>query len=107
MGYAVAWWLRASLLLGIGFLVGQGIAWYALKSSGQFLTTGARTAFFYVLTSTHALHALGGLSAIAAIAIFGAQMSSLRRYLVVDLTAWYLHSMTLLWMYLLCFLLLA
>ena len=107
MRHAVAWWLHASLLFGLAFLVGQGIAWRRLASSGQFLSTGARTAFFYVLTSTHALHALIGILAIAVIAIFGAQMSPIRRYLAVDLAAWYLHSMTLLWVYLLCFLLFA
>src|SRR5690349_652930 len=47
------WWLNISLLLGIGFLLGQGIAWHTLASSGQVLSTGARTAFFYVLSGTH------------------------------------------------------
>ena len=106
-GREVTLWLSASLLLGTGFLLGQGIAWHALVSSGRFLRTGARTAFFYVLTGTHALHALLGVLAVAAIAGFGARISPARRYVAVDLTAWYLHAMTLLWVYLLCFLLFA
>jgi len=60
-----------------------------------------------VLTGTHALHALIGALAIAAIAAFSAQISSVRRYLAVDLAAWYLHSMTVFWIYLLCFLMFA
>lgn len=103
----VALWLNASLLLATGFLLGQGIAWRSLLSSGQFLSTGARTAFFYVLTGTHGVHALLGVLAIAWIAVCYPRMSSARKYLAADLTAWYLHSMTLLWIYLLCFLLFA
>jgi cytochrome c oxidase subunit 3 len=99
-------WLSAALLLGTGFLVGQGIAWDLLSASGQLLTSGARTAFFYVLTGTHAVHAVVGILAVMAIAAFRARMCSLQSYLAVDLAAWYVHSMTLLWVYLLCFLLL-
>lgn len=98
-------WLNAALLLGTGFLVGQGIAWRLLSASGQLLTTGARTAFFYVLTGTHAVHAVLGILALLVIAVFRARMSLLQSYLAVDLTAWYVHSMTSLWVYLLCFLL--
>jgi len=100
-------WLSAALLLGTGFLVGQGIAWRLLSSSGQLLTTGARTAFFYVLSATHAVHAVVGILVVLAIAVFRGRLSSLRSYLAVELTAWYVHSMTLLWVYLLCFLLFA
>lgn len=94
----IALWLNGSLLLGAGFLVGQGIAWHSLTSKGQFLSTGARSAFFYVLTGTHAVHALAGVLALAAIAVSYSRMSLARQYLCVDLTAWYLHSMTLLWL---------
>jgi hypothetical protein len=34
-------------------------------------------------------------------------LSAARWRIAVDLTAWYLHSMTLLWIYLFCFLLFA
>jgi cytochrome c oxidase subunit 3 len=101
------WWLNASLLLGIGFLVGQAIAWHSLASSGQALNTGARAAFFYVLSGTHAVHALAGVLAVAVITVFNVSLSAARWRIAVDLTAWYLHSMTLLWIYLFCFLLFA
>ena len=100
-------WLNASLLLGTGFLLGQGIAWHSLASNGQFLSTGARTAFFYVLTGAHGVHALLGVVFTASIAVCYARMSPTWRYLAVDLTAWYLHSITLLWIYLFCFVLFA
>ena len=98
-------WLSAALLSGTGFLVGQGIAWRLLSSSAQLLTTGARTAFFYVLTGTHAVHAAVGILAMMAIVAFRGRLSSLRTYLGLDLTVWYVHSMTLLWVYLLSILL--
>ena len=75
--------------------------------SGQLLGSGARTAFFYVLSGTHALHALIGVLAIGVLGVINPQASAVRRFVAVDLTAWYLHSMTLLWIYLLCFLLFA
>jgi len=100
-------WLNLSLLSGTGFLIGQGIAWHSLSSNAQFLSTGARTAFFYVLTGTHALHALLGVLALAVVAVFYARMSTVRKCLAIDLTAWYMHSMTFFWIYLLCFVLFA
>ena len=104
-GVGTSVWLGAAFLFGTAFLVGQGTAWHLLSSSGQLLTTGARTAFFYVLTGTHAVHAVAGLFAMGALTLFSRRMSLARRYIAVDLTAWYVHSMTLLWVYLLCFLL--
>ena len=49
-----SFWVRASLSVSIAFIVGQGFAWQSLWSAGRILRTGARTAFFYVLTGTHA-----------------------------------------------------
>jgi len=102
----VGLWLDAALLFGTGFVLGQGIAWGLLSSSGQLLTTGARTAFFYVLTGAHAVHAVAGILAVLVISVVRARLSWIGRYLAIDLTAWYVHSMTVLWVYLLCFLLL-
>jgi len=105
IGCGVAYWLTASLVLGAGFLVGQAIAWRSLTANGQRLTTGARTAFFYVLTGAHAVHALVGILVLAVLAVFYGRFSPMRRYLALDLSAWYLHAMTLLWICLLGFLL--
>ena len=93
-----------ALLLNMGFVAGQGIAWHMLRSQGQFLISGARTAFFYVLTGTHAIHAILGILALALIVFCQKNWSPARRFLAMDLAAWYLHAMTLLWIYLFCFL---
>ena len=97
-------WINLTLLLAAGFLVGQGFAWLALRANGRFMTTGARSAFFYVLTGTHALHCILGVLAVGWIAIRYRQWSAHKRGMAVDLTAWYLHSMTVLWLYVFGFL---
>lgn len=100
-------WTVLSLVLLAGFIAGQAGAWQQLRARGEFLASGARTAFFYVLTGTHAAHAIIGLLLVAWIALLGRTQSISRRYIATDLTAWYLHSMTALWIYLLVFLLTA
>jgi cytochrome c oxidase subunit III len=100
-------WIPVTLLLGLGFLAGQGFVWITLRSDGHFMTTGARSAFFYVLTGTHALHSILGILAVTWIAIRYRQWPAYKRYLGIDLTAWYLHSMTVLWVYLFGFLIFA
>jgi cytochrome c oxidase subunit 3 len=100
-------WINVTLVLAVGFLVGQGFAWFTLRANGSFMTSGARSAFFYVLTGTHALHCILGVLAVAWIAIRCRQWSVYKRGMAVDLTAWYLHSMTVLWLYVFGFLIIA
>ena len=104
--HAAQVWSVSSLLLLAGFIAGQTVAWQQLRASGELLTSGARPAFFYVLTGTHAAHAVIGLFLVAWIVLSGlTHRSAMRRYIATDLTAWYLHSMTALWIYLFVFLL--
>src|SRR6202167_987907 len=57
-------WLGLTVLLGFGFLVGQGLAWGELKAVGFFGDTNPNTAFVYLLTAAHAVHLTGGLIAL-------------------------------------------
>jgi len=100
-------WINVTLLMAAGFLVGQAFAWLALRANGSFMTSGARSAFFYVLTGTHALHCILGVLAVRLIAIRCRQWPAYKRGMTVDLTAWYLHSMTVLWLYVFGFLIIA
>lgn len=59
-------WLTATLLLGMGFLAGQIVAWHQLTSADIHLPTGPHGAFLYMLSGVHGLHILGGLAALAA-----------------------------------------
>jgi cytochrome c oxidase subunit 3 len=100
-------WLLLSLISAITFIAGQVIAWRKLRLDGHFLSSGARTAFFYVLTGAHAFHALLGIAFLAALAIWFRSLSRATRFLGIDLAAWYLHAMAVFWIYLFGFLLFA
>jgi cytochrome c oxidase subunit 3 len=95
------------LSLASAFVVGQGIAWHSLRSDGHFLVSGARTAFFYVLSGTHAFHAILGTALMTWIVLRQGRWFPASRFLAVDLTAWYLHATTALWICLFAFLMFA
>ena len=101
-------WLGITLILGLGFLAGQWLAWKQLAAGGIFISSNPSSSFFYVLTGSHGLHLLGGVLALG----YAAAAASLRRppetrRIVVDIAAWYWHFMDLLWLYILGLLLLA
>ena len=47
--------------LAYSFLIGQLLVWYQLMSSGYYGTTNVANAFFYLFTTLHGLHLIGGL----------------------------------------------
>jgi cytochrome c oxidase subunit 3 len=95
-------WLGSTVLLGIGFLVGQLIAWRDLMERGIYLSGTQSSSFFYVVTGMHAVHLLGGLLALFyAVAVVHRRRGFDRRRVTLDVTSWYWHSMTLLWVYIL------
>ena len=47
--------------LAYSFLVGQLLVWYKLMGSGYYGTTNVANAFFYLFTTLHGLHLIGGL----------------------------------------------
>jgi cytochrome c oxidase subunit III len=93
-------WLGATILLGVGFLTGQWLAWNELAARGFFVNTNPNSSFFYLLTAAHAVHLAGGV-----VALLWAGMTSLghkpieARRIAVDVTAWYWHFMAVLWIY--------
>ena len=93
-------WLGITVLLGLGFLAGQWIAWGELKGRGFFVNTNPNSSFVYLLTAAHAVHLLGGV-----VALLWAGVTSLQhrpvegRRIVVDVAAWYWHFMAVLWIY--------
>lgn len=101
-------WLGITILLGIGFLTGQWLAWRDLAARGFFVATGPSSSFLYLLTGAHAVHLLGG---VLALLIAGSTVVLRRplesRRIVVDVTAWYWHFMALLWIYILALLVFA
>ncbi len=93
-------WLGITVVLGLGFLVGQWMAWGELRARGFLISTNPDSSFFYLLTATHAVHLTGGVIAL----IWAGATSLLRRpvearRIVVDVAAWYWHFMAVLWVY--------
>lgn len=98
-------WLSLALLLGLGFLTGQWMAWKEMQVQTVFQTESVGSSFFYLLTATHAMHLVGGIVAL----LYAQALSFVRkpleyRRIVVDVTAWYWHFMALLWIFVFCIL---
>jgi cytochrome c oxidase subunit 3 len=47
--------------LALAFLIGQLLVWQQLIMSGYYVSGNPSNAYFYVFTSLHAIHLLGGL----------------------------------------------
>ncbi len=95
-------WLALTAVLGVLFLAGQLSVWSKLSAEGFHLAGGTSSSFVYILTAMHGLHLAGGVVAI----IFANVAAVLRRpvetrRIVVDITSWYWHCMTGLWIYIL------
>jgi cytochrome c oxidase subunit 3 len=93
-------WLGVTVVLGLGFLTGQWMAWRELANRGFYLATSPSSSFVYLLTATHAVHLAGGLLVL----LYAAAISLLHRpvegrRIVVDVSAWYWHFMAGLWIY--------
>jgi cytochrome c oxidase subunit III len=89
------WW-SLTVILGLLFIVGQGIAWRQLWSVGIFLATNPSSSFFYVFTFAHALHLLGGIAALFMIAIRPTRY--LTRRTATEIAMIYWHFMDALWL---------
>lgn len=93
-------WLATSVVLGLGFLFGQWLAWRELADRGFTLASNPSSSFVHLLTRTHAVHLAGGILAL----LYCGVISLLRRpievrRIAVDITVWYWHFMALLWLY--------
>jgi cytochrome c oxidase subunit III len=94
-------WLGITVVLGLGFLLGQWMAWRELANRGFYVATSASSSFVYLLTGVHAVHLAGGILALLYAASAGALFHKpieVRR-IAVDATAWYWHFMAFLWIY--------
>jgi cytochrome c oxidase subunit III len=95
-------WLAVTTTLGLLFLAGQLLLWSQLSFRGFHLAGGTSSSFVYILTAMHGLHLAAGVLAL----LFADAASILHRpvetrRIVVDITSWYWHCMTGLWIYIL------
>ena len=79
--------------LGLLFLAAQLVAWWNLVRQGAYMMENPHGAFFYIFTGLHGAHLIGGLVALFVL-VFGRK----KRRETVDVTAYYWHFLTVLWL---------
>jgi cytochrome c oxidase subunit 3 len=94
------YWTGATVL-GALFLCGQYAGWRQLNAAGFYLATNPSSSFFFLLTCAHAVHLLGGISALGYIDV---QALMLRlgpgKRTAVDVSAYFWHFLDAIWIYL-------
>ena len=98
-------WLLVTVVLGIGFLGLQLLAWRQLARQGVFVTSNPHSSFFYVFTAAHGLHLLGGLLALGYLSLRARparddEAALERSQAGADAVTIYWHFMDFLWIYL-------
>jgi len=96
-------WL-VTTALGILFLIGQVSAWRILVKQGIYLASNPASSFFYVFTGAHALHLVGGVTALIYVATRNFDLAKVTRTVAADVTSYYWHFMDALWLFLLALL---
>jgi cytochrome c oxidase subunit 3 len=95
-------WLGLTTILGLLFLAGQLFVWSELSAGGSHLAGGTSSSFIYILTAMHGLHLAGGVLALLCAHVAAVLHRPIEtRRIVVDITSWYWHCMTGLWIYIL------
>lgn len=98
-------WLLLTVLLGLGFLATQLLAWRQLAAQGIFMASNPHSSFFYVLTGAHGIHLLGGILGLDYLLLRSwrsrfEESRAAKRQAVVNAVALYWHFMFGLWIYL-------
>jgi cytochrome c oxidase subunit 3 len=94
-------WLLSTLLLGIAFVASQVRGWQQLVAGGAFISGNPHSSFYYLFTSAHGIHLLGGLTALTYLALRSGQilagLAAEKRVAAIDAVALYWHFMDGLW----------
>ena len=96
-------WL-VTTALGVGFLVGQVVAWRQLAAEGIYLASNPASSFFYIFTGAHGLHLFGGVAALIYVAKRNFGQAQVTRSVAAEVTSYYWHFMDALWLFLLALL---
>jgi cytochrome c oxidase subunit III len=96
-------WLITTAL-GVGFLMGQVVAWRQLVAEGIYLASNPASSFFYIFTGAHALHLSGGVAALIYVARRNFDQAQVTRSVAAEVTSYYWHFMDALWLFLLALL---
>jgi len=91
-------WLATTIVLGIVFVGGQLTAWHQLAVQNVYYDGSLSAKCFFLITGIHGAHLLAGILALAVafLCLFRSRQLETRQ-IMVDLSAWYWHSMGVLW----------
>ena len=101
-GFKTYWMLTTAL--GVGFLIGQVVAWRQLAHQGIYLATNPASSFFYIFTGAHALHLIGGIVALGYVARQNFSEANVTKSVAAEVTSYYWHFLDALWLFLLALL---
>ena len=100
--------MTVGFLMGIGFVVLQYQGWLSTNAEGIYIYSNQSSSFFVLLVGVHALHVMGGVTALMISWIYALKPStrawSERGQLRLELTLTYWHFVDVLWVYVLLFL---
>ncbi len=102
----VVTYLLSAGLFAFAFLAGQLTVWRQLANAGYYLASNPANSFFYLITTVHGLHLVGGLVAwtrTTARVWNGIEITKMT--LSVDLCANYWHFLLVVWLACFCLLL--
>ena len=92
------WWTGATVL-GIFFLVGQGLAWDELRNRGFYIASNPSTSFFYMLTAVHAAHVIAALALLVYVEIQALRFRlGPAKRTGIDVTAVFWHFLDVMWL---------
>lgn len=102
-------WFLVTTGFGAAFISSQVLAWMILTGKGYHLKGNPYAGFFYILTAVHAVHVLGGISALGTILLRSwypteRLAENERRRTLAQVVGWYWHFMGILWLVLLALL---
>ena len=96
-------WLVVTTVLGATFISSQIMAWIALTQRGLYMSGNPYAGFFYILTAVHAVHVIGGITALGAILLRTWEPTEnaetiANRTTLAQVVGWYWHFMGALWL---------
>jgi cytochrome c oxidase subunit III len=96
-------YLLASTILGAVFIASQILAWIQLVNRGIYMASNPFAGLFYILTATHALHVIGGITALGYLVLKTEKPTQsteelLKRQTYSKVIGWYWHFMAALWL---------
>ena len=99
-------WFVVTTVLGAAFISSQMLAWVELVNRGIYMKGNPYAGFFYILTSIHAIHVIGGITALGYVLLRTWSASSdarakRKRDAEASAIGWYWHTMDGLWLVLL------